>query len=518
MPKFVIAAVGAASAWALHTACAAPPLALNTLGSSYVTPAASAELAQICPAGQGYPAQTRTVRNSPTAATSGVPKIEQYRQGALIATYSSLSDQPGCTMAGDGTDNIHPAAPAASGCGPFTREHTFRLWQAGDTFLVYPAVYAGPYNQPWIGPEFDDGADYVAGIFHTPDNIVLQGVVQNNMRPVILLNQGASTNTLNQAPVYFDQSTGFTMDSIDVVSGPGAGAGKAGVYNSGASNLTLRRMRVSGFARTDLNGLFGAGNYSGSLLLDEVELDHNGGPDGPSHNAYIGASVIDPNYTVVMQHSWSHDAFYGHLFKSRAQVNVFVANYFEGGRPTGGHTQAEAYLLDVPNGGRLTVRNNVFVKNASGPNSNGMSVSFLMEGMSDGRPQSVDLENNTFVTFAETYDGTHPNYPLSFLYRNVRPDDAAWPASIPVRVIKNAFIGYCAAPDGGPQSYHGDLALTESFTETSKSFAFSTKVISDDRALAAQLSGYQPELGTPVYAQQIQKDLLRQRMTVGAKD
>ena len=518
MPKFMLTAFGVLSASTMHAACAAPKPALNTLGTSYVTPAASAELAQLCPTGQGYPVQARTARTGPASATTGQPKIEQYRQGALIATYGSLSDQPGCTMAGDGTDNINPAAPAASGCGPFTRTHSFRLWQAGDTFLVYPAVYAGPYNQPWIGPEFDDGADFAAGIYHTPDNIVLQGVVQNNMRPVILLNEDASTNTLNQAPVYFDQSTGFTMDSIDVVAGQGASAGKAGIYNSGASNLTLRRMRVSGFSRARVNGVFGAGNYSGFLLLDQVELDHNGGPYGPSHNAYIGASVTDPNYTVAVQHSWSHDAFYGHLFKSRAQVNVFTANYFEGGTPDGGHKQAEAYLLDIPNGGRLTARNNIFVKNASGPNANGMSLAFLMEGASDGRPQSVDVENNTFVAFAETFDGTHPNYALSFLYPNVRPDDAAWPATIPVRVIKNAFVGYCAVPGGGAQNYHGDLSLTESFAETSRAFAFSTKIVSDDDALAAQLPDYQPELGTPAYTQQAHRSLYRARMTIGAKD
>ncbi len=518
MPRLILAAAASVlTVSGLHGACAAPPVTLDTLGSSYTTPMASAELAQICPAGVGFPAQTRTGRTSPGEATAGQPRIEQYRQGQLIATYSSFSDQPGCTMAGDGTDNVYPAAPAASGCGPFTREHSFRLWQTGDLFLVYPAVYSGPYNQPWIGPEFDDSADFAAGISHTPDNIVVQGVVQN-ARPVILLNGGASNNTLGQAPVYFDESSGFTMQDIDVVAAHGAAAGKAGVYESGASNLTLRRMRVSGFSRAGVNGLFGAGNYTGSLLLDEVELDHNGGPSGPSHNAYIGASATDPNFAVVVQHSWSHDAFYGHLFKSRAQVNVFTANYFEGGLPTGGHTQAEAYLLDIPNGGRLTVRNNVFVKSASGHNANGMSLAFLMEGMSDARPQSADVENNTFVTFAETFDGTHPNYPLSFLYPNVRPDGPAWPASIPVRVIKNAFVGYCTVAGNGPQDYRGDLALQESFAETSKAFAFSTKVVSHDSALEAVLPDYQAELGTPAYTQQTDEQLYRQKMTVGAKD
>ena len=499
-------------------ASAAPPIILGSLNTSYTTPSATAELQQICPAGLGYPSQNLEGQLRPASATSGQPKIEQYRQNVLIATYSSFSDQPGCVLQGDGTDNINPGAPAASGCGPFTREHTFRLWQPGDTFLVYPAVYSGQYNQPWIGPEYDDGSDFAAGIFHTPDNISLLGVVQNNTRPVILLDGPSSNNTLGQAPVYFDQSSNFTMDGINVMAGPGAAAGKAGVYESAASNLTLGDMRVAFFARAGVNGLFGAGNYSGFLSLHGMELDHNGGENGPAHNAYIGASVIDPNFTVIMRHSWSHHAYYGHLFKSRAQVNVFTANYFEGGLPFGRYQQAEAYLLDVPNGGALTVRNNVFVKNASGAGANAMSLTFLMEGYSDARPQSLDVENNTFVTYASTYDKFHPNYPFSFFYPNVRPDSASWPSTIPARIIKNAFVGYCPAVNGSPMGYLGDLSLTESFAETAKNFSFSTKVAADDATLASLLPAYQPELGTLAYHQQLAGRLFREKATLGAKD
>lgn len=514
-------AAAAAFCGALPALAGSPVVQLTGPGSSYVTPAASAELAAICPSGQGYPTEWNwrgTADTSPGMATSGTPRIEQYRGGQLIATYATFANGPNCSYVGDGTDHTNPAGPAASGCGPFTRSHAFRLWEAGDTFLVYPAVYSGWVNQPWIGPMADGYAGYNAGIFNTPDNVTLQGVVQGGVRPVILLDSGASDNTLGQAPVYFDHSTGFTMDSIDVVARRGALVGKSGVYNLGGSNLTLSNMRVSGFAHSGANGIFGAGEYSGSLTLRSVELDHNGGPNGPAHNAYIGASFTDPNYTVNVSHSWSHHAFYGHLFKSRAQVNVFTANYFQGSVPFGNHTQAENYLLDVPNGGRLTARDNVFVKNASGPNSNGMSLTFLMEGASDSRAQSVDIENNTFVTFAETFDGSHRNYPLSFLYPNVRPDSASWPSNIPTRIIKNAFVGYCAIGDGSSPDYRGDISLTEAFSETSNAFAFSSKVAMDDATLQAYYPDYAPVVGTPAYIQQLEATLLRHATTVGAED
>ena len=219
-----------------------------------------------------------------------------------------------------------------------------------------------------------------------------------------------------------------------------------------------------------------------------------------------------------MTHSWSHDAFYGHLFKSRAQNGTYTANYFQGSVPESRRRQAETYLLDIPNGGRVTVRNNVFVKNASGPNSNGMSLTFLMEGASDNRPQSLDVENNTFVTFAKTYDGFNLNYPMSFFYPNVRPDSASWPASIPARVIKNAFVGYCTPGDGSSQDYRGDISVVEGFTELLRGYALTTKVLAEDAALAAMYSDYVPEIGTPVHSFQFGDMPVRLRTTIGAKD
>ncbi len=491
------------------------------LGGTYVTPEATSEMAQLCPQGEGYPSAAAWASGpaqKPRSATSGQPLIEQYRNGSLIASYTSFSDQPGCVQAGDGTDYLNPAGPAASGCGPFTREHSYRLWAPGDVFYVYPAIYSGPYNQPWIGPEFASPADYAAGISQTPDNIVIQGVVQNNLRPVIVLQGNASDNTLGQAPVYFDQSNGLVWDSINVTAGAGSVAGKAGVYELAASNLTISNTRINGFERAGVNGLFGAGQYSGSLTLNAVELDHNGGPDGPAHNAYIGASAIDPNFTVNMSNSWSHDAFYGHLFKSRAQINNFTANYFQGGLPQLGRTQAETYLLDIPNGGQVTARNNIFVKNASGAGANAMSFTFLLEGVSDSRAQSVDLENNTFVTFAKAYDGTHTNYPLAFFYPGVVPNSSAWPSGIPARLLKNAFVGYCTAGAGDAEEYRGDISVIESFAELTRTFALTTKVSASDASLSTLYSNYVPEIGTGYYAFLYGLAPVRTTATIGAQN
>ncbi len=497
---------------------AAAPL----LQGKFTTADALTQQTQICPHGTGYPLETGWASAPgvlPHSAIGGQPHIEQFRNGKHIATYGSFANRPHCVLAGDGTDYLHPEKAAATGCGPFTREHTFRLWAPGDVFYVYPAIYSGEYNQPWIGPAFDSNAAYSAGVFTVPANITIQGVVQNNVRPVILLEGSASNNTLGQGAVYFDQSNGTVWDSIDVAAGSKALTGKAGVYDLGGSNLTISNTHIYGFERSDVNGLFGAGQYSGSLTLNAIELDHNGGPNGPAHNAYITASAVDPNFTVVMSHSWSHDAFYGHLFKSRAQNNVFTANYFQGGLPQPGREQAETYLLDIPNGGQATVRNNIFVKNASGAGANAMSFTFLLEGTTDSRPQSVDLENNTFVTFAKAYDGVHANYPMAFLYPSLVPGTSEWPANIPARVLKNAFIGYCTGGSGSlAEDYRGDIAVVESFLELTHTYALTTKLDASDIALQAIYPDYVPEVGTPSYAFRYGAMLSRRLTTIGAKD
>ena len=497
---------------------AATPLLQGRL----VTMDATAELAQICPHGQGYPLESAWAGRqalSPQSATGGRPEIQQFRNGKHIATYATFSDRRNCQYIGDGTDYLHPETAASTGCGPFTREHAYRLWAPGDVFYVYPAVYSGPYNQPWIGPEFDSFADYVAGISHAPDNITIQGVVQNNQRPVIMLDDAASNNTLGQAPVYFDQSNGLIWDSVNVMAGTKVSAGKAGVYELAGSNMTISNTRISGFERANVNGLFGAGQYSGTLTLNALELDHNGGPNGPGHNAYIGASQIDPAFTVNLSHSWSHDAFYGHLFKSRAQNNIVTANYFQGGLPQPNRKQAETYLLDIPNGGQVSVRNNIFVKNASGIGANAMSLTFLLEGAVDSRPQSVDIENNTFVTYAKTYDGSHPNFPMAFFYPSIVPGTSAWPATVPVRVIKNAFVGYCTGGTGNPvDNFRGDIAVVESFLELTRIYGLATKVDASDVTLATMYGDYLPEIGTPGFSFRFGATPARRFTTIGAED
>jgi hypothetical protein len=441
---------------------------------------------------------------SPAAATSGTPQVRQYRGGQLIATYATL---------GSGDDQCQPTENSSQNpvvaCGPFN-SRPFRNWQDGDVFEVSPAVYSGVANQPYIGPGIDTHAEFDAGQWHIPKNIVIRGITVDGKRPVIVLDgEGVSIHTLGQAPVYIAQSENLTIENIDIACTAEVSV-KAGVYINGGKNVTLRDMRIHGFRIARGNGIIGSneGN-AGELWLDRLELFDNGGDSGPEHNVYIGESDVDPDFTVRMTNSWSHDAFYGHTFKSRAQVNILEGNYFQGGRPVAGESQAEAYLVDIPNGGRLSMRNNILAKDASGDNSNGASITFGVEGILDERPLGITIENNTFVAFAHYFDSQmHPLLPFVFFYPPQVPGDPDFlvsPTELAVR--RNVFAGYCGLEEPFA-AYRGDLALTVGMSELNEDYSLKNRYVSEDLSI----------LGTAAYRHAAQGGGTREMPTIGAVD
>ena len=412
-----------------------------------------------------YPTQwewrSDRVRASPQPATSGTPLIKHIRNGVVIATYSKLA---GYRSTADNID-AHDTS-----VGPF-RRMPYTQMADGDVFEIYPAVYEGEDQQIFVGPNVKNDAEYSAGKTYTPKNITIRGITVNGYRPVIKNpSSGASGNTLNQALVYVGASENVTIENIDVMdSDTGGSIGKAGIYVSGARDLTLKNVRVSGFKRHQQNGIFGTGQNSGTLLLQGVELENNGGAGGPEHNAYLNGSATDNNFTVKLQGSWSHNTYYGHLFKSRAQVTILEGNYFQGGSANG-TVQAETYLVDIPEGGTLVARNNVFVKNFSGDNSNGAAITFAVEAGSAtkpfdaARPWGLTVEHNTFVAFSRYYDTqSHRLYP--FFFKSTAPVPAAAKA-----VRNNFFVGYCPTASQITSGYYGDSHAEGNFNDIDAAF------------------------------------------------
>jgi hypothetical protein len=496
-------------------AAAVPVLASGTV----VTPAAAAELTNLCAPGGLYPGQTiwsvSDRMTEPPGATTGTARIEQYRNGQLIAVYTSFVNQPGCAYLGNGQDVQTPGPAALSGCGPFTRTHSYRLAADGDNFLVYPAIYSGNYNQPWIGPLPDSAADASAGIYHTPQNITISGVVDaanGNQRPVILLGTAAAYNTLSQAPLYIAASRGLTISNINVVGGPGANPGQAGIYIDGAANLTLRSLRVHSFIASNAHGILSSVNSSGTLTLDQIEVDHNGGPHTYADDVTVNASQNDPHFTLAVSGSYFHDAVLGHLLRSAAQNTLITGTYFEGGLPLPHTSDAESYLLDLPQGGNVSVRTSLFVKNKSGPDANGIAISYGDTGLTAGGVNNIDVENNDFVTYSATYDGFHPIQPYLFFWPPLTPQGPNWPAGLGTRILKNIYTGFCGSP------YIGDIAETAAFSELAQNFTLLSKYQSNDAALSQSLPNYVPVTTTPTYQQRATAGAPRSLPTLGAMD
>ncbi len=380
------------------------------------------------------------VDNQPQPATTadGSPLIKQIRNGTVIATYTKLGGY--CSTLIENQQD-----KPSTECGPFIRQNYTKM-RDGDVFEVYPAVYEGEDQQPYFGPTADNYANFLNGVQTMKRNITVRGVTVNGKRPVIRLGASTGSNTtLGQGLVYIDTSQNITIENIDVDgtrTGTGT-VGKAGVYVVAGNNLTLRNMRIHGFRSVGANGIFGADQNSGTLLLDRVQLFGNGGDSGPEHNVYINSSVVDPNFTLKMVNSFSTDAYYGHLLKSRAQRTILEGNYFKGTTPAAGFPFAESYLVDVPEGGMLVMRNNILAKNRSGDGANGIELAFALESeLYAPRTHSVLVEHNTFVTFSANYDSqNHPIGPMGFFFPLRTPGTAGFPIS-DFTVRNNVFVGF----------------------------------------------------------------------------
>jgi hypothetical protein len=445
------------------------------------------------------------IDNQPAPATpaDGQPLIRQIRDGAVIATYTKLGGAS-CATRPNSIDN-----PVVE-CGAFSRGNTYANKRDGDIFEVYPAVYEGEDQQPYLGAMFENDAAYSAGQFIRANNITIRGVTVNGKRPVLRLpTTGASNNTLGQAVVYVDAGNNITLENLDIDGGSAGSVGRSGVFISSASNVTLRDVAVHGFRRARGNGVFSTGNTSGTLLLERVQLFDNGGDGGPEHNAYINASVVDPNFTVRMINSYSTGVYYGHLFKTRAQNTVLEGNYFRGTKPLPGESIAEAFLVEVPNGGRLTMRNNILAKDASGDGSNGGFIFYAAEGVPDARPLSVLIEHNTFVSFVRYYDTQqHPLWPMGFFYPQQIPGTPGFPVQN-TTVRNNVFVGFenQTWPGIAFMNYRGDNSVAVGFDGIRQDYTLVNPVSVPGSAIA----------GTPAYLHK-SRPAVRTGQTVGARD
>lgn len=179
------------------------------------------------------------------------------------------------------------------------------------------------------------------------------------------------------------QGTNVVVDSVEFHNTKVPDQNGAGIRAEG-NGLTIRN---SGFYDNE-NGILGPDG--GDLTIDRSEFARNGYGDGFSHNIYVGGAN-----RVVVTNSFFHEARIGHNFKSRAKETRIENSYFMDG-PTG----TASYQVDVPNGGLVVLRGNLFQK---GPNADNSEVlAYGAEGLGRWATNTFTLVHNTIVS---TYSG-----------------------------------------------------------------------------------------------------------------
>ena len=179
----------------------------------------------------------------------------------------------------------------------------------------------------------------------------------------------------------FTINASATLDHLEFSGAKVADANGAGIrYQNGDLVLT------NCYFHDNENGILGnpAVTDTGSVTVRNSEFSHNGNGNGLTHNFYIGDVA-----SVVVDNSYFHDSVVGHELKSRAYATTITNSRFQEGE-----TGTGSYSIDTPNGGVVTIQNNVIQQ---GPQSeNPAIIAFGEEGSL--RPNSVlSVSGNTIL-------------------------------------------------------------------------------------------------------------------------
>lgn len=174
----------------------------------------------------------------------------------------------------------------------------------------------------------------------------------------------------------FITNVDVTLDHIEFSGARNSGGNGAGIRHQGG-NLVIK----NSYFHDNENGILSAPS-NGTISIYKSEFARNGSGDGYTHGVYAGNIA-----KLYITDSYFHDTNAGHHVKSRAQETIVENSRLDDGNsPT-------AYNIDIPNGGKGLIRNNVIVQ---GPNSgNSAIIHFGGEGGAPYAGSALRVENNT---------------------------------------------------------------------------------------------------------------------------
>jgi hypothetical protein len=230
--------------------------------------------------------------------------------------------------------------------------------------------------------EVDGDETYPGGVVFdqpgtTTAKITIRGIRVNGKRPVL----SGGTNTIEA------RANHYVFEGFDLT------GGTSRCFFHHAHGIVLRDSIVHDCPK---QGILGADNDSGSLLLEYTEVHHCGGGTF-DHQIYMATNENDyPGSVFRMQHCYVHDANGGNSVKSRSERNEIYYNWIEGAMyheleligpdPAGGVAEDAAREDSDVVGNVLRKRNTFAVVRFGGDGT----------GQSNGRYRFV---NNTVITF-----------------------------------------------------------------------------------------------------------------------
>ena len=190
----------------------------------------------------------------------------------------------------------------------------------------------------------------------------------------------------NGKALFITAGTDITIRNLTLTRARVPDANGAGIRGEGET-LLVERVRFINNQNGILTGLEGS-----TVIVRDSVFEHNGTCEKScAHGIYVGNSKL-----LRVERSQFSDTRQGHSIKSRAERTEIIGNTIIDG-PEG----TASYLIDIPNGGSVVVKDNTMEKGPMAENRS-TAIEIGAEGVTQPT-REILIENNTFRN-AGSYD------------------------------------------------------------------------------------------------------------------
>ena len=243
--------------------------------------------------------------------------------------------------------------------------------------------FAAPSNAATAARDGDrvliQAGEYFDCATWSANNLVVEGVGAADK--VVITDKACGGKAL-----FITAGTDITIRNLTLTRARVPDGNGAGIRGEG-KDLTVEGVRFV----NNQNGIL-AGGAGGTLIVRNSDFVRNGTCEAAcAHGIYVGNHAL-----LRIENSRFSDTKQGHSIKSRAARTEVLGTTI-----TDGPNGTASYMVDVPNGGSVVVRDSTMEKGAQSENRTG-AIMIGMEGVNQAT-REILIENNTFRN-AGSYD------------------------------------------------------------------------------------------------------------------